>query len=348
MANKPQTLNDYYSGYTPFALPKIPQTPLFNDPNNLSFPVTTPNMMPVSRTLPNGGGTFSSSIPTPTTTKPVFTPPATPDIHPAYLNADGSLKTPGEVGAGFGGGTGRPGPDIPRYSHDQFTEGPQTNEQLQTTAAGLNNARNDIATGATDPYKVASQSGIAYSPAELKAIESAYAGVYDPAINSALSKLDTRQKEDAAARASKQRREEQIFATDENIRQWRATTGTTKGASNFSPTQTHKGAVAAAVDLDTFDGFSSDLKSYFVNMPKAIDSTTNKQAPLSTLILALLQEVADGTTSAEDVTNEIESLPITQDVKDYYLSQIPAHEAIKSGGFGEYFSNLVSAINPFD
>jgi hypothetical protein len=102
------------------------------------------------------------------------------------------------------------------------------------------------------------------------------------------------------------------------------------------------------VDLNTFDGFSSDLKSYFVNMPQAIDHTTNKKAPLSTHLHTLLQEVADGTTSAEDVADKIDSLPISQDVKDYYLSQIPAHEAIKSGGFGEYFSNLVSAINPFD
>ena len=93
--------------------------------------------------------------------------------------------------------------DIPNYAGSQLTQGPQTNEQLTSTAAGLNNARNDIAVGATDPYKVASQSGVAYSPAELNAIEKAYAGIYDPAINSALSKLDTKQKADAAALVQK-------------------------------------------------------------------------------------------------------------------------------------------------
>jgi len=106
------------------------------------------------------------------------------------------------------------GGDIPTYAGNTLTQGPKTAEQLAMEAATLNNARNDIATGATDPYKVASQSGIAYSPEELSAIEKAYAGIYDPAINSALEKLNKKQEEDLIK-----------FRTDEDIRQYRATTG---------------------------------------------------------------------------------------------------------------------------
>lgn len=360
-----QTLNDYFKGYTPFTLPKIPtgpltlppiqRTPFLNNPNNTVFPATTP-MMNIPRTLPNGGGTYTAPVPAQAKAPvaPAQAPLTTgPNINPAYLNPDGSLKAPGEVVNSFAqpqAPAGRAGiPDIPRYAGDQFTEGPQTKAQLETTAAGLNNARNDIATGTTDPYKAASQSGVAYSPQELKAIESAYAGVYDPAINSALAKLDTKMKQDAADIAAKQKRAETIFNTDENIRQWKATTGSKGGGGgNFTTTQTHKGAVAAGVDLATFDGFTPDVKSYFVNMPQGIDSTTNKKAPLSTLIHNMLQEVASGQTSAQDVTDEINGLPISQDVKDYYLAQIPAHEAIQSGGFGNWFSSLISAVNPFD
>lgn len=91
------------------------------------------------------------------------------------------------------------GGSVPNYAGDSMTKGPQTTAQLTSTATDLNNQRNDIAVGATDPYKAASQSGIAYSPTELAAIEKAYAGIYDPAIKDVYAKLDKKAKEDAAA-----------------------------------------------------------------------------------------------------------------------------------------------------
>jgi len=116
------------------------------------------------------------------------------------------------------------GGDVPRYAGDVLTQGPQTTEQLQMTAAELNNARNDIATGATDPYKAANQSGIPYTFAELNAIQKAYAGVYDPAINSALAKLDAKQKQ-----------EERTSSTNEQIRQYEATTGKHRASGGIAP-----------------------------------------------------------------------------------------------------------------
>lgn len=113
------------------------------------------------------------------------------------------------------------GGDIPTYAGNTLTQGPKTAEQLAMEAAALNNARNDIATGATDPYKVASQSGIAYSPSELSAIEKAYAGIYDPAINSALEKLNRKQEEDAAALEQKNKLEQMAkqFEYDKSLKQ---------------------------------------------------------------------------------------------------------------------------------
>ena len=102
--------------------------------------------------------------------------------------------------------------DIPQYAGDTLTEGNQSAEQLSMRAADLVNARNDIATGASDPYKVASESGIPYSPEEMRAIEKAYAGIYDPAINSALEKLNQKREMDLIK-----------FRTDEGIREYQST-----------------------------------------------------------------------------------------------------------------------------
>ncbi len=95
------------------------------------------------------------------------------------------------------------GGDIPTYAGNATTQGPQTVAQLTGTATDLNNQRNDIATGESDPYGVASQSGIAYSPTELAAIEKAYAGIYDPALKDVFARLDTKEKADAAAQKEK-------------------------------------------------------------------------------------------------------------------------------------------------
>ncbi len=93
--------------------------------------------------------------------------------------------------------------DVGNLAVKDLSGGTRTPEQLGTDARNINNTRNDIAVGETDPYGVASKSGIAYTPEELKAIESAYAGIYDPALNSVFTKLDSAQKTQDAATAAK-------------------------------------------------------------------------------------------------------------------------------------------------
>jgi hypothetical protein len=98
--------------------------------------------------------------------------------------------------------------DVAKFAGDQFSGKEKSAVDLQGEAARINNTRNDIAVGATDPYKVASSSGVAYSPAELKAIENAYAGIYEPALDTALAKLEAKKEQDSAAAEAKRRQDE--------------------------------------------------------------------------------------------------------------------------------------------
>ncbi len=167
----------------------------------------------VTRTLPNGQGTYQSPViaqPTaPVAQKPAPAPqaipaptaPAGPDYSRYTDPATGKVLSPQEyadmLAARVNGGS------IPNYAGNALTQGPQTTAQLASTATDLNNQRNDIAVGAADPYKAGSKSGIAYSPTDLAAIEKAYAGIYDPALKDVFNKLDAKQKEDASAAEQK-------------------------------------------------------------------------------------------------------------------------------------------------
>ncbi len=156
------------------------------------------------------GGPSGSPVPVP----PGATGAAPPNQSPIpaqWRRADGSIKTPDEIAAEIGGalksahGTG----DVGKLALQQFGGQDKSAVQLEADARRVTNTRNDIAVGETDPYKVASQSGIAYTPAELKAIENAYAGVYDPALDTALAKVTAKQQSDSSAADAKSR-EDQI------------------------------------------------------------------------------------------------------------------------------------------
>lgn len=172
------------------------------------------NTTPMFR-LPNGGGSyanpaasnplFAGATPPAITPPPVAPPapaPTTPPARSKYINpATGSYFTPQEY-ANYvalkipaGKGTG----DIPQYAGDAMTNPGESAAGLNTRATNLNNTRNDIATGTTDPYKVGNKSGIAYSPQELSAIEKAYAGIYDPALNDVFARLKTKEEADKLA-----------------------------------------------------------------------------------------------------------------------------------------------------
>ena len=200
-----QSLKPKPISYKSLTLPKM--SDIYNSTSsNIPF-------VDVTRTLPNGGGSYEAPVVN-QTTPPIVTPNIPPSVQqpPAqqsssvdyskYTNpTTGQVMSPQEY-ANFMAQRATAG-SVPNYAGDSLIKGPQTTEQLMGTATDLNNQRNDIAVGQTDPYNAASKSGIAYSPTEMAAIEKAYAGIYDPVLKDVFAKLDKKAKEEAEASALK-------------------------------------------------------------------------------------------------------------------------------------------------
>ncbi len=217
----------------------------------------------------------------------------------------------------------------------------QTSADLTKRATDLNNARNDIATGTTDPYGVGNKSGIAYSPTELKAIENAYAGIYDPALNDVFSRLQ----EKKTLEAKQTSREDKIFATNESIRQWRATTGTKKTGSStpksiFTQTQLNNGASNSGLSIDSFDSLDDDIKNFYINPPMALNDE-DKKVPIYQIFETDFDKVTAGDLSAEQLIEDITGSTLPQAVKHYFIEQIPEVSEEEKEGF---FKRVWSAI----
>jgi len=183
-----------------------------NQSGNVGRRINTPpsSTLPAGAPAPMMGAPNAFSGPSPAYGASVFqgatptaTAPTTPAsaVDPKWMNADGSFKTPDQIAEEVGGAlrSSQEVGDVGALTLEQFGSENKSAEELQADAQRIGNTRNDIAVGEIDPYKIASESGIAYSAAEMKAIENAYAGIYDPALDSALSKLESKQASDAAA-----------------------------------------------------------------------------------------------------------------------------------------------------
>ncbi len=322
-------------------------------------PMVTANTTPATRNLPYGGGSYNlfdggSITPAPVfagTQKPVA--PATPapavptptpvDLYAKYRDPKtGNIMSPEEYAVFLGNrvpqqrGTG----DVPQTAGDAMMFPNESATDLTKRATNLNNARNDIATGTTDPYKVASKSGIAYSPSELAAIEKAYAGVYDPALNDVFARLKTREEEKKA----QQDREDRIFATNESIRQWKATTGSksTDGDDSdlFTQSQLNDGASRSGLSMEAFSTLDKDIKNFFINTPSEIDEISGKSYKMTDTFRNLIKQVTAGELTAQEATDEIMASNLPDTVKHYYIDQLPLTKEEKQG----YWARLWGAI----
>ena len=125
------------------------------------------------------------------------------DLYAKYRDpATGKIMTPQEYAVYIASKVPKSGTgDVPQYAGDAITNPNQSTTSLLGSAYDLNNARNDLAVGQTSLFSGsdtnASGEKIIYSPTERAAIEKAYSGVYDPALKDVLTKLDTKQKQDA-------------------------------------------------------------------------------------------------------------------------------------------------------
>jgi len=300
------------------------------------------------RQLPNGGGSYSvgegfgggggeswgdkdagflnsgAQAPVQTQAPAQTQPPRNKYINPKtgdyytpeeYANSV-AMKIPASKGTG----------DIGQYAGDAMTNPDESAADLTKRATNMNNTRNDIATGTTDPYKAGKDSGVAYSPQELAAIEKAYAGIYDPALNDVFGRL--KEREDSRKRLED--REDKIFATNESIRQWRATTGTkaTAGGEDgdiekyFTDTQLHKGSTAAAMDINDFKLLDPDLANFYINPPMGKNGD-DKLVPVYENFREDLKAIEDGSLTWETLRDEILAAPYTPAVKTYLIQQIP-------------------------
>lgn len=166
--------------------------------SDLAYPGATPPATPPAPTggntpAPSGGRVFSGGG---ATTPPANgNAPASPLDYSKYLNpATGRPYTPKEyadkIASRAGAGS------VPSYAVDAIENPNMSAEELTRRARLLNNERNDIAVGETDPYKLGAKSDMKYNAEELAAIEKAQAGIYDPAINDVFAKIEARQKAD--------------------------------------------------------------------------------------------------------------------------------------------------------
>jgi len=305
-----------------------------------------PQTQTSTQTLPYGGGIFNPQVAGGAIAPaPIFTGAATPqqaqakaptnNFYEKYRNPKtGEIMSPEEYAVYLGNKIPKGTGDITNYAGDALAKPDQSANDLIKIATSLNNARNDIATGTEDPYGVGKSSGVAYNPAELKAIESAYAGIYDPALNDAFSRLRDKQKADAKMVA----REEKIFATNEAIRQWQATTGTKKtggdksGSDNFTKTQLNNGASNSGLSIETFKSLDPDIQNFYINPPMSYNDEDRK-VPMYDIFEEDLMAVANGDLDAEDLSSDIESSTLPAPVKHYFIDQIDLDVEKKEGWF---------------
>lgn len=292
--------------------------------------------------------------------QPSIPPPTTPvqeeqlNIPPGLVNpVTGQLYTADEVINNIIKKIPMTNSDIGKYAGDALAQPRQSMENLTDTARTLVNNRNDIATGTTDPYRIGKDSGIAYSPAQLAAIEKAYAGIYDPAINDVFNRIKQLEKlEEEYAKAKteeaklKVQKEMAVFNTNENIRQWRETTGSRKSGDDddkiFSQTQINNGAAAAGMTIKDFEKLDDDIKNFYINPPKSLDDYTNKMVPKYEVFENLLEDVANGDKTTDEVTNLIvnsETLPVT--VKQYFVSRMPLPPEEKQKKWYDIFKKII-------
>lgn len=265
------------------------------------------------------------------------------DLYEKYRDPKtGEIMSPDEYATSLANKIPRGTGQIPNYAGDAMTDPNQSAEGLTTRARNLSNTRNDMAVGEADPYGVGNKSGIAYSPRELKAIESAYSGIYDPALNDVFSRLQDKKSEDAKKASEK----EAVFKTNEAIRKWKATTGSkvsnssssssSNGSNNigdgssdvdisklFSKTQLNNAARNARLDRDDILGMDENLVNFFIKPTQIKDEETGKMHSANNTFDNVIRLVSEGQMSSAEARVAIEEENVHPAVMHYYISKIP-------------------------
>lgn len=284
---------------------------------------------------PVNPASYVGKVNAPQTQAPIFNqqssvpPQQTLNIPKNYINPQtGGLYSADEIIANMVKSI--PSGGVSKYAGDAMMNPNESSQDLTARATNMNNARNDIAVGETDPYRVASKSGISYSGAELAAIEKAYAGIYDPALNDVFARLKTKEEEDK----KKSDREMEIFRTNENIRQWKATTGaksTGLDKSIFTDTDIKNGVKNSGLTFDEFNAIEEPEIINFFSRPPVYKDEFGKSVSYPAVLRNLVRLLKEGDpdTTIDDVTSFILDQDLPESVKQYYIDQLPIPEEKK-------------------
>lgn len=125
---------------------------------------------------------------------------------------------------------------------------------------------------------------------------------------------------DIAQKKYDEQRELYIYEQKQKLQQkYSGTTSTTETGgqkSIFSQTQLNSGAMNAGLSIADFSALDDDIKNFFINTKKLGNKTVGD-------LLTLIQSVATGDESKENVVNLINNAPIPEKVKNYLITKIP-------------------------
>lgn len=170
-------------------LPAMAANDLYNIFNGIRPSANPGAVTPLPQTVntPQASGPVAPAV-TPAT-PPVFsgTPPVSgaPSTQPGAMSPQDPAALKAKADAIYNIVNG--GADISNYAGKEYMDpagGPSVAD-ARSDYGKINDARNDMVSGATDPFAWASKSGIPYTADELGAIEKAQGGIYDPALNDA-------------------------------------------------------------------------------------------------------------------------------------------------------------------
>ena len=288
-----------------------------------------------TQTLPYTGEQYSASD-TSNVQAAGANPATQTDLYAKYRDPKtGEVMTPEEYAVYLGGKIPTQNGDANAYAGDALADPNKSSLELTSMATSLNNARNNIAVGETDPYKVANKSGIAYSPEQLKAIQNAYAGVYDPALEDVFTRLrEKKADEEKAANASSggssklpTSYQEYLLAGGEEGTElsYMDFMDRNKGASggyNFTNTQVANGASTAKMLLAEFTELPDDIKNFYINPPMDYDALSGKTYPMTATVEELFKNAAAGD-DINEIKDEIFSLPLSPYIQMYFINSLP-------------------------
>jgi hypothetical protein len=242
---------------------------------------------------------FTGGKPPVTTTPPAYTQPTTApasnipsNIPKNYINpATGDFYTAKEIVANMAKNmpVSKGNGDIGKYAGDV----------LMNQARGMNNARNDISVGQTDPYDITQGGKVVFSPQERTAIEKAYAGVYDPALNDVFSRLKAAEEQKAADLTQKNELERMAQQHIYNMAE--------KGSNVSGPSSYQEWTLAGGKD-GTGQTYAEYLKGGLANNSfQAEIATTGRQAVGNMLKIAQENTGIFGRTAALPLSDAVRS-----------------------------------------